>query len=237
MTNAPFVHLHFHTDYPLLDGACEISHMMDVAPNMIRFMVVKMAQLGRAMGLTRTANHHEQQGARTMRRRQFLTFSVTAVGGLLVYTLDRQPLRVHAQQGNRKLRVPLRFFDEREALIATAATARIFPSDAAGPGAPEAAVVIYIDRQLAGPYGRDKHRYTQPPFEDGIPEQGYQGKATPREAYREGLARLGQGSTNCPPKNKMRNCEPSNPPTSFSSCANTPSKECSAIRCTAATRT
>ncbi len=127
-----------------------------------------------------------------MRRRHFLTFSATALGGLLVYTLDRQPMRVHAQ-GERKIRVPLRFFDEREALIVSAAAARIFPSDAAGPGATEAGVIIYIDRQLGGPYGRDRNRYTRPPFEEGVPEQGYQGKATPREVYREGLALLGPG--------------------------------------------
>lgn len=126
-----------------------------------------------------------------MRRRHFLTFSASAVGGVLVFTLDRRPMRVHAQS-DRKIRVPLRFFDEREALTVGAATARIFPSDATGPGAPEAGVVIYIDRQLAGPYGRDRYRYTQPPFEDGVPEQGYQGKATPREIYRAGLVQLGQ---------------------------------------------
>src|SRR5260370_5132496 len=126
-----------------------------------------------------------------MRRRHFLTFSATAIGGLLVFTLDRRPMRVHAQ-GERKIRVPLRFFDEREALIVAAAAARIFPSDESGPGAPEGAVVVYIDRQLGGPYGRDRYRYTQPPFEDGVAEQGYQGKGTPREGYREGLSALGQ---------------------------------------------
>jgi gluconate 2-dehydrogenase gamma chain len=126
-----------------------------------------------------------------MRRRHFLTFSATAVGGVLVFTLDRHPMRVHAQS-DRKIRVPLRFFDEREALLVSSATARIFPSDATGPGAAECGVVIYIDRQLAGPYGRDRYRYTQPPFDDGVPEQGYQGKAAPREIYREGLRLLGQ---------------------------------------------
>ena len=125
-----------------------------------------------------------------MRRRHFLTFSATALGGLLVFTLDRRPMRVHAQS-DRKIRVPLRFFDQQEALMVSAAAARIFPSDATGPGAPEGGVVIYIDRQLAGPYGRDRYRYTQPPFEDGVPEQGYQGKATPREVYRQGLVLLG----------------------------------------------
>jgi gluconate 2-dehydrogenase gamma chain len=125
-----------------------------------------------------------------MRRRRFLTLSVTALGGTLVYRLDRTPSVVHAQSAER-IRVPLRFFDERQALIVAAASSRIFPTDESGPGASEAGVVIYIDRQLAGPYGRDRYRYTREPFEDGVPEQGYQGKATPREIYREGIGSLG----------------------------------------------
>jgi gluconate 2-dehydrogenase gamma chain len=124
-----------------------------------------------------------------MRRRQFLTLSATAVGGVLVYTLDREPVRVHAQT-DRKVRVPLRFFTEPEALLVASAAARIFPSDESGPCAPEAGVVLYIDRQLAGPYGRDRYRYTHPPFEQGTPEHGYQGNATPREIYREALTGL-----------------------------------------------
>lgn len=125
-----------------------------------------------------------------MRRRYFLTFSASSLGGLLLYTLEREPIRVQAQS-NRKIKIPLRFFNERQALIVASATARIFPTDAAGPGATEGAVVVYIDRQLASPFGRDRHRFTQPPFEQGAPEQGYQGKATPREIYREGIAILG----------------------------------------------
>ena len=30
MTDKPFVHLHCHSDYSLLDGACEISRLMDL---------------------------------------------------------------------------------------------------------------------------------------------------------------------------------------------------------------
>ncbi|HTS25492.1 MAG TPA: gluconate 2-dehydrogenase subunit 3 family protein [Bryobacteraceae bacterium] len=138
-----------------------------------------------------------------MRRRRFLTISATAMGGTLVYTLDRTPVRLHGQPG-RKIRVPLRFFDERGALIVAAAAARIFPSDSSGPGASEAGVIVYIDRQLAGPYGRDRYRYVQPPFEDGLPEQGYQGKATPREIYREGLALLGQDFDSLPAADQDR---------------------------------
>lgn len=105
-----------------------------------------------------------------------------------MYSLDRTPSRVHAQEGT--LRVPLKFFTEEQALDVAAAAARIFPSDESGPGATEAGVVIYIDRQLAGPYGKDRYRYTQPPFEKGLPEQGYQDAANPRDIYREGLKPL-----------------------------------------------
>lgn len=123
-------------------------------------------------------------------RRHFLTISAANLGGLLVYTLDRKPGRLHAQ--DKTIRVPLRFFTGDEALAIAAAAARIFPSDDSGPGASEAGVVIYIDRQLASAYGRDHYRYTRPPFVSGVPEQGYQGKETPREIYRAGLKMLGR---------------------------------------------
>ena len=123
-----------------------------------------------------------------MRRRQFLTISGGTIGGLLVYSLDGKAFRIPAE--DKPLRIPLRFFDEKEALIVAAATERIFPSDETGPGAKEAGVVIFIDRQLAGPYGRDRYRYTQRPFESGSPDLGYQGENSPGQVYREGLKQL-----------------------------------------------
>jgi gluconate 2-dehydrogenase gamma chain len=122
-------------------------------------------------------------------RRHFLKLSATTLGGLLVYTLDHKAARVHAQTSS--IKVPLGFFTADEALTIAAAAARIFPADESSPGANEAGVVIYIDRQLASAYGRDHYRYTQSPFEPGVPEQGYQGKETPREIYRAGLKKLG----------------------------------------------
>ena len=123
-----------------------------------------------------------------MRRRHFLTLSAATLGGVLVYSLDRKASLLASEQ--KPLRIPLRFFTETEALIVAAAASRIFPSDDSGPGAREAGVSIFIDRQLAGPYGRDRFRYTQPPFEDAPAVLGYQSKETPRELYREGLKGL-----------------------------------------------
>jgi gluconate 2-dehydrogenase gamma chain len=124
-----------------------------------------------------------------MKRREFLTVPAAAIGGTLLYTLAGEPVRLQAQNGTVK--VPLRFFTAEEAHVVTAACARIFPSDATGPGATEAGVVIFIDRQLAGPYGRDKNRYTKGPWTESYPEHGYQGKENPSETYRAGIKTLG----------------------------------------------
>src|ERR1051326_923069 len=131
-----------------------------------------------------------------MQRRHFITLSAATVGGVLVYSLDRRLSVVSAQA--KSVRIPMHFFDETEALIVAAAVSRIFPSDESGPGAKEAGVVVYIDRQLAGPYGRDHDRYLQGPFEEGERELGYQGKATRREIYREGAKKL-SGFDHLPP--------------------------------------
>lgn len=115
------------------------------------------------------------------------------MGGVLVYSLDgRASLAPQEKSGtSRQIRIPLRFFTEAQALIVAAAASRIFPSDESGPGAREAGVAIFIDRQLAGPWGRDRHRYTHPPFEESAPEEfGYQGAASPRQIYTEGLKQL-----------------------------------------------
>src|ERR1700739_3877262 len=125
-----------------------------------------------------------------MRRREFLTLSTTSIGGVFVYSLDREVSRL-SQLGNQPIRIPLRFFSQAEARIVAAAASRIFPSDEMGPGAREAGVAVYIDRQLAGPWGRDHHRYTQGPFEENAPaEFGYQGQATPQQIYRQGIKEL-----------------------------------------------
>jgi gluconate 2-dehydrogenase gamma chain len=124
-----------------------------------------------------------------MKRRQFITLSLESLCGVLIYTLAGEPVLLHAQKGT--VRMPLRFFTEDEALLISAACERIFPSDESGPGAKEAGVVIYIDRQLAGPYGRDKYRYTRGPFLETDRVHGFQGKENPQEIYRAGIKELG----------------------------------------------
>ena len=124
-----------------------------------------------------------------MKRRDFILIPAKALSGAVLYSLvgDLIPL-AGAQDA---VKVPLRFFTAEEARVIQAACERIFPTDESGPGATEAGVVIYIDRQLAGPYGKDKYRYTKGPWIQSMPEHGYQGKENPQEIYRAGIKMLG----------------------------------------------
>jgi gluconate 2-dehydrogenase gamma chain len=125
-----------------------------------------------------------------LKRREFIVIPAKTLGGVLLYSLQGQPILEDRRTASVK--VPLRFFTAREAEIIQAACARIFPTDDSGPGATEAGVVVYIDRQLAGPYGLDKYRYTKEPWVEAPgPEYGYQGEANPQEIYRGGIQALG----------------------------------------------
>jgi gluconate 2-dehydrogenase gamma chain len=77
---------------------------------------------------------------------------------------------------------------EREAVEAL--TARLIPSDDNGPGARDADVMTFIDRQLAGFYGRGQRWYMEGPFPEALETQGYQSPYAPASLWREGLAAL-----------------------------------------------
>lgn len=71
-----------------------------------------------------------------------------------------------------------------ERTFVEAATSRIIPTDDDGPGAREADVITFIDRQLAGFYGNGQRWYMQGPWPSGLPTQGYQSQYAPAGLYR-----------------------------------------------------
>ncbi|HEY7908662.1 MAG TPA: gluconate 2-dehydrogenase subunit 3 family protein, partial [Thermomicrobiales bacterium] len=79
------------------------------------------------------------------------------------------------------------FFNPLIVDVVTAAAERIIPRDANGPGATDAGVVYFIDRQLSSEYGMAGKRYSAGPFVAGAPTQGDQLGSTMRERYRLGV--------------------------------------------------
>ncbi len=84
------------------------------------------------------------------------------------------------------------FFTAEEAAFVDAATDRLIPADELGPGARDAGVTFFIDRQLSGAYGSAAKWYMQGPWGESVPEQGYQRPLTPRELYRLSIARVNE---------------------------------------------
>ena len=81
------------------------------------------------------------------------------------------------------------FFTANEAAFVEAVLARLIPKDELGPGALEAGVAVFIDRQLAGPYGQGDHFYLKGPFPKGEPTQGWQ-SSKPADVYREAISAI-----------------------------------------------
>jgi gluconate 2-dehydrogenase gamma chain len=85
---------------------------------------------------------------------------------------------------------PWAFFTGDEARAMEAVADCIIPPDPQTPGGKDAGCAVFVDRQLAGPYGRQDGLYVRPPFQAGARNQGPQSEAGPAQKYREGLAAL-----------------------------------------------
>ncbi|MCK8787848.1 gluconate 2-dehydrogenase subunit 3 family protein [Roseomonas sp. NAR14] len=86
---------------------------------------------------------------------------------------------------------PWLYLTADEARAVEAIADRLIPADDLGPGGREAGCAVFIDRQLAGPYGSQEWLYRQGPFHPDAPANfGPQSPITPRERYRAALAAL-----------------------------------------------
>jgi gluconate 2-dehydrogenase gamma chain len=80
-----------------------------------------------------------------------------------------------------------KYFKPAELAFIEAAVGRLIPDDEVGPGAVQAGVPFFIDRQLLGPYGRGEHFYLGGPWPKGTPQQGYQSRFSPAQLYRAAI--------------------------------------------------
>lgn len=82
------------------------------------------------------------------------------------------------------------FFTPQEATTVEAFVDRLIPADDLSPGGKDCGCAVFIDRQLAGPYGRFDGYYMSGPFQKGTKQQGPQSPVTPAQHYRRALSAL-----------------------------------------------
>ena len=95
-----------------------------------------------------------------------------------------------AQSGPAPQNTTYLFLNQEEAAFIEAAVARLIPADDKWPGALEAGVPNYIDKQLGGAWGAGERLYRSGPWQPGTPSQGYQLPFTPAELFRTAIAAI-----------------------------------------------
>jgi gluconate 2-dehydrogenase gamma chain len=127
-----------------------------------------------------------------VRRREFLAgaaillFSATRVGAATIS--GQLPWTPNAGSPPSRTRLgPWEFFTGEEGRAMEAIADCVIPPDPETPGGREAGCAVFIDRQLAGPYGQQDGLYIRPPFLMGTKSQGSQSEAGPAQKYREAL--------------------------------------------------
>jgi gluconate 2-dehydrogenase gamma chain len=118
-------------------------------------------------------------------RRNFLKAAGAAAATPAIPAVAQSTAHIEVQHG-----IAYTFFNPQEAAFIEAACARLIPNDELGPGAVEANVPYYIDRQLGGAWGAGERLYRSGPFQQGSPSQGYQLPYTPAELFRRALRAL-----------------------------------------------
>jgi len=126
-------------------------------------------------------------------RRDFLKTAV--VGGAAAATTGiAQPQDAQAQQPAAAAPAAATpgtptyaFLNPEEAAFVEALVDHMVPADELTPKGTDLGINVYIDRALAGAWGKGDRLYMQGPWKRGVPNQGYQLPLTPAELYRAGI--------------------------------------------------
>ena len=87
---------------------------------------------------------------------------------------------------------PWQFFTAAEAAMVESLADLLIPPDPQTPGGRDAGCAVFLDRQLAGAYGKAEGLYNLGPFQKGTEQQGPQEAGGPAEHFRKALAAIEQ---------------------------------------------
>lgn len=125
-------------------------------------------------------------------RRAFLKGAVASGAAAAAVSLPRpaeaQGAPVPTSQGSPAPANTYAYLNPDEAAFVEALVDHMVPADQYTPKGTDLGLNTYIDRALAGGWGKGDRLYMQGPWKQGVPSQGYQLPLTPAELYRAGIA-------------------------------------------------
>jgi gluconate 2-dehydrogenase gamma chain len=110
---------------------------------------------------------------------------VNATAGVAV---QASPAQASQQASAPPVKEGYTFLNANEAAFIEAFVDLIVPADELTPSGTDLGLAAFIDRQLAGAWGKGERFYRQGPWKEGSPGQGYQLPLTPAEFFRAGIS-------------------------------------------------
>jgi len=124
-------------------------------------------------------------------RRAFLKGAVAGGAAAAAVSLPRpaeaQGAPAAGSQGSPAPANTYAYLNPDEAAFVEALVDHMVPADSLTPKGTELGLNTYIDRALAGGWGKGERLYMQGPWKLGVPSQGYQLPLTPAQLYRAGI--------------------------------------------------
>jgi gluconate 2-dehydrogenase gamma chain len=136
---------------------------------------------------------HAESTAPEFDRRNFLKGAVVGGAAAVSGTAAMKPESAQAQQAQQPAGVPAQdpagyaFLNLDEAAFIEALVDHMVPADELTPKGTDIGINTYIDRALAGGWGKGDRLYMQGPWKKGVPAQGYQLPLTPAQLFRAGI--------------------------------------------------
>ena len=132
----------------------------------------------------------QDSGPQGFARRDFLKGAV--VGGAAaatgtVATVTTAEAQAQPQQTMPAPQPGYAFLNIEESAFVEALVDHMVPADDLSPKGTDIGINIFIDRALAGGWGKGERLYMQGPWKRGTPNQGYQLPLTPAQLYRAGI--------------------------------------------------
>jgi gluconate 2-dehydrogenase gamma chain len=136
---------------------------------------------------TAAMNGRDEMGEAGLVRRDFLKGAV--VGGAAAATpqLSEAAQAQSQPAAAEPAAAGYMFLNFAEAAFVEALVDHMVPADELSPKGTDIGINIYIDRALAGSWGKGERLYMQGPWKLGVPSQGYQLPLTPAQLYRAGI--------------------------------------------------
>ena len=120
-------------------------------------------------------------------RRAFLKSAVAGSAAAVTVTLPHPAQAQKAAPAPESASGAYAYLNSEEAAFVEALVDHMVPADEYSPKGTDLGLNIYIDRALAGGWGKGERLYMQGPWKPGVPSQGYQLPLTPADLYRAGI--------------------------------------------------